>query len=348
MPSASTRITEAGESELVIRTLYEITSDYKQGFERQVQRILELGCRRFDLDIGILSKILGNRYEVRHFRAPEGASLHQGQTFPLGDTYCAITMQADRPTGFEHVAESEICTHPAYGAFRLEAYIGTPVVVDDEVFGTLNFSSARPHPRKFREPDIDALQLMATWVAAEIHRRRTEEALREATDELRHLTRIDPMTELLNRRGIEDSLVRIGQRLLCRPESCIALLVDLDDFKSVNDGYGHAAGDAVIVETARRIRKAVRPTDIAGRVGGDEFLILLPDCDPTMGDNIAERVRAALCHRAVETPREPVRITASIGVAHVPAGCDEVSEVIGAAGGALSRSKKSGKNTVAG
>jgi len=338
----------AGSAEELIRALYEITSDYGRGFENQVERILRLGCERFGLEIGILSRVIGDRYEILRVVAPADFTLERCATFRLEETLCASTIKADGPVGFERISRSEGRRHPAYCGMGLQAYVGTPVRVEGEIFGTLNFSSPVARRRRFDETVFDALRLMSNWVAVEIHRRRTEEALRAATAELLHLTRLDPLTELLNRRGMQDALDRISQRVRQGDPPFTALLVDLDSFKQVNDRHGHAAGDRVIQESARRIRNAVRPTDVVSRIGGDEFLLVLPGYSAFQALRLAERVRRAVSAEPILTDRGPVEVTASIGVAEIDADLSTIAEVLSEAGQPLAASKNGGKNRVSG
>ncbi|MEM7158633.1 MAG: GAF domain-containing sensor histidine kinase [Myxococcota bacterium] len=174
---------EVGKSEAVIRTLYAITSEHEQGFDHQLRRLLRLGCERFDLDIGVLSNIRGERYTIVHVVAPPSLSLSDGDEFELGVTPCSLTLRAEGPITFENMGQTHE-THPAYTSFRLESYIGVPITVDGECFGTLNFSSPEPRARHFDEVDVDALQLMGQWVGTELARRRRLDDLRAANTEL--------------------------------------------------------------------------------------------------------------------------------------------------------------------
>jgi len=336
----------AGKSGQVIRKLYEITSAYGEGFERQALRILQLGCEHFGLEIGMLSRVTGERLEVLHVVAPERAAVRKHDVFALKDTFCSLVVRSRKPVGFRHLSRSEHRDHPAHRAFGSEVYLGAPVIVEGEIFGTLCFLSPRPRARSFDEVDFDTLRLMASWVTVEIHRRRIEEALRAATAELLHLTRLDPMTELLNRRGMQDALVRIAERVRQGDPPFTALLVDLDAFKQVNDTHGHAAGDRVIQETARRIRNAVRPTDVVARIGGDEFLVVLPGHSAEQALRLAERVRHAVAADPVPTDHGPVSVTASIGVAEVGPASFTIAEVLAAAEQPLAASKRAGKDRV--
>lgn len=137
--------------------------------DEKVRQILELGCEIFGLPLAIVSRVEGAQYEVRfsfsHAEAPP-----PGSRFDLAETYCVHTLNADGPTGFHHVGASEIRKHPCYAAFGLEAYFGTPLIVDGERCGTLNFSSAEPHERPFDDRDRWLIQLFANWIGNEIFR----------------------------------------------------------------------------------------------------------------------------------------------------------------------------------
>ncbi len=178
-------VTPMSPSEAVIRRLHEITTQYRLGFPEQTRQLLRLGAERFGLEIGILAHVVGDKYRVVHAVAPPEVGLSDGATFAFGTTYCSITLQSEGPVGFEYAHETSLRTHPAYGAFGLEAYLGAPVIVAGEVFGTLNFSSARARPRRFEAVDVDCIQLMADWVGAELERHRAEASLAAANDELR-------------------------------------------------------------------------------------------------------------------------------------------------------------------
>lgn len=118
-----------------------------------------------------------------HAIAPETLGLSDGDEFALGITLCNLTLAANGPVALEHIGQTH-AKHPAYAAFRLESYIGIPVEVDGVRFGTLNFSSPVPRTRSFDEIDIDALQLMSSWVGGELSRRRRVQALQSANAEL--------------------------------------------------------------------------------------------------------------------------------------------------------------------
>ncbi|WP_367278128.1 GAF domain-containing protein [uncultured Photobacterium sp.] len=122
--------------------------------------------------IGILSLIEDDTYIIEHCVCPSSVSINPGDCFALGLTYCSETCRADGPVAIEHVGQSsKLAQHPVYRQQQLESYIGVPVYCGDTLFGTLNFSSAAPYSRQFRNLDIDCLQLMASWIEVELVRR---------------------------------------------------------------------------------------------------------------------------------------------------------------------------------
>jgi diguanylate cyclase (GGDEF)-like protein len=127
------------------------------------------------------------------------------------------------------------------------------------------------------------------------------------------------------------------------------LLADLDDFKQINDTHGHVIGDAVLRDASKRLGTPMRPYDAVGRYGGEEFLIVLPGCDMTNALQVAERVRAFVASKPLETPSGTVAITVSLGVAAVEKGqATGVDQLIVAADEALYRAKHAGRNRVEG
>jgi diguanylate cyclase (GGDEF)-like protein len=148
----------------------------------------------------------------------------------------------------------------------------------------------------------------------------------------------DPLTELWNRRAFEERY-----DALTAPESLRAptiLMIDVDHFKSVNDGYGHEAGDNTLVGVAQRIKSALRPDDFAARYGGDEFVVLLPDTLPERAVEVGERIRTAVSSAFTDPP-----ITVSIGVCQ-PEHADRRRATL-EADRALYEAKERGRNQVA-
>ena len=146
-------------------------------------------------------------------------------------------------------------------------------------------------------------------------------------------------------------LQAIAERAMAAGSSFAVMVADLDRFKVVNDRWGHLAGDAVLVEVAKRLRNTLRAGDLLARIGGEEFLIALPDITLAEARNIAERLCAAVQDQPIACGTVDLQITASIGLAISEGGAppdqiDSVTAMVDRADRALMRSKSAGRNQV--
>jgi diguanylate cyclase (GGDEF)-like protein len=157
---------------------------------------------------------------------------------------------------------------------------------------------------------------------------------------------VDGLTGLPNRRQCEETLEDEFARVERFGGSLAVVVADLDWFKDVNDRHGHPTGDAVLREVAVLLEETVRDVDLAGRWGGEEFVLVLPGTDLTGGVQLAERIRVALAGRTVlAVDGSPIPVTASFGVAAIPP-AKTASELFAAADAAMYQAKRAGKNRV--
>ena len=157
---------------------------------------------------------------------------------------------------------------------------------------------------------------------------------------------VDGLTGLPNRRQCEETLASELARIERFGGALAVVVADLDWFKDVNDRHGHPSGDAVLREFAQLLRETLRDIDMAGRWGGEEFLLLLPGTDLAGGAQVAERIRVALAGRIVlSADGSPIPVTASFGVAATPP-ASTAAELFSAADAALYEAKRNGKNRV--
>ncbi len=168
-----------------------------------------------------------------------------------------------------------------------------------------------------------------------------------ARETLRAQATRDTLTGMLNRGAVLDVLGREIDRSARQGTPLGLLLADVDHFKRVNDTFGHAAGDAVLREVARRLGDVVRPYDRLGRLGGEEFLLVLPDCDAAETVRLGERLCVRLAAEPVDFAGGSVAVTASIGAAarepDAPVGAEALLQ---AADAAMYRAKRAGRNRV--
>lgn len=174
---------------------------------------------------------------------------------------------------------------------------------------------------------------------------RTEE-LEKAKQNAESLARTDSLTGINNRRAFYEiaNMLDNQARRSRRPYS--ALMIDLDFFKAINDNYGHDSGDSVLVLVSELIVKVFRSSDVVGRVGGEEFGVMLPDTELEDAQALAEKLRNSIRETAIQGPKGEIRITASVGVAMMDDKAESFEQVMSNADNALYQAKRTGRNRV--
>lgn len=170
--------------------------------------------------------------------------------------------------------------------------------------------------------------------------------LQKANQQLKHLSRTDRLTGLFNRGYWEELLEAEFRRQQRANRSTSLVLFDIDHFKPFNDTYGHTVGDDVIRMVAEVTRNTVRNTDLAGRYGGEEFGIILPDTSPQEAVQLAERLRERIEEMIVDSHDQKLQVTISLGVAGFDSELSDHSQWIDKADQALYLSKETGRNRV--
>jgi diguanylate cyclase len=169
--------------------------------------------------------------------------------------------------------------------------------------------------------------------------------LKRELEKMRALSCLDPLTGALNRRGLDDAFARESTRADRRASALGVVLIDLDDFKRLNDERGHQAGDCALAHVAAVMRATLRPHDAIGRFGGEEFLLLLPDTDKAASVAVIERLKHKLAASKLSHAGEPVQVTFSAGVVERSRE-ESLDALIARADCALYQAKRSGKNRV--
>jgi diguanylate cyclase (GGDEF)-like protein len=173
-------------------------------------------------------------------------------------------------------------------------------------------------------------------------------AMSKERTELRHKTAamIDPLTGLLNRRAFLADAEALLQQQIARDRPIAVLLIDLDHFKSINDRFGHAVGDKVLQVFANTARASLRQTDLVGRLGGEEFTVLLADASMDNAYLVADRLRKAFAAAAAVVDGEPLYATSSVGVSVIVDPRQDLTKLITLADQALYLAKARGRNRV--
>jgi diguanylate cyclase (GGDEF)-like protein len=223
------------------------------------------------------------------------------------------------------------CGHAAADSVSLEL----PLIGHGEVLGLLELVAAGPDG----EAELRAAEPLALLLAEAATRALTGIALRER---LKNDAVRDGLTGLYNRRFLEELQERLALSAERRKSPLSAIMIDIDHFKRINDEHGHAAGDAVLRAVAVAAVSALRRTDLICRYGGEELVVLLPDCPLTHAVERAELLRT----RIAELTENGITVTASLGVASIPETSPRSSDLFAAADRAMYQAKQQGRNRV--
>lgn len=211
-----------------------------------------------------------------------------------------------------------------------------PLIVKDEAIGVINISNKK-NKNLFNQDDLDFMGALANQAAIAI-----------SNAQLYKLAITDGLTKLFIRRHFEYMLENEVRRSQRYKHNMTLLMMDIDNFKSINDTYGHQVGDEMLKQIAEVIINMVRKIDMPSRYGGEEFAIILPETHKDNSKKIAERLRKKISGIVLKT-KDNIEIspTISIGIAGYPVDADDKDDVVGFADKALYFAKNSGKNCVA-
>ena len=286
--------------------------------EHLARRLLELVARATGLETTYLTRIDWAE-DVQHVLVSRNGgdlAIGEGLQVPWQDTLCQRAL-ATGTTRCDDVPAVFADCDAAIG-LGIQTYVTVPVYdVEGEVYGTLcGVSADRVPVTDDAHAVMGALAEMITMQLRD-HAARHEIA-RQAEDltvlnaQLRHLALTDELTGLANRRALLENLERLGAAARRSGRPLAVVSVDVDRFKGINDRFGHAAGDDVLIRIADALQSVARGQDVVGRIGGDEFLVLLPDTDADGAATLAARMQQGC--GALELP-DGSRVSVSLGVA---------------------------------
>ena len=295
------------------------------GPEPSFDLITQLAQMALNLPIVLITLIDRDRQWIKSKRGMDTSETARSISF------CTHAITQDRP-----FIVSDASIHPQFrdnplvaGAPHIRFYIGIPLKMRDGFkIGTL--CAIDTIPRALSTVAIDILVGLGSMVVDQI--------------ELRRLAITDPLTGALTRRGFDTAIDREMnlEKPSGRPFSIIA--VDIDHFKSVNDVYGHASGDLVLQAVVGKIKQELRPSDFVARLGGEEFVIGLPDTELGGARALAERIRVKIAGTVIHRQSQHISVTASFGVVRHVGAHDELATTLERADAALYLAKQRGRN----
>src|SRR5262245_54315817 len=246
---------------------------------------------------------------------------------PLDTGTTGWAVRNRRTRNVPDVTKDPLCNVVAGTPNDPEAFVCVPLLAEERVVGALNVYRGGAD-RAFSDAEVQLVERFATMAALAYDSARQRETLREQV-------KTDGLTGLLNHRACQERL----QAELNHGGTVGVVLIDLDHFKVINDVHGHAEGDRVLAAAANRLKGVVRDTDAVGRLGGEEFVLILPGVDADGAEDAAERARAALAELTVKG--RP--LASSAGVAVAPADGDDGPALLEAGDAALYWAKRSGR-----
>jgi diguanylate cyclase (GGDEF)-like protein len=310
--------------------------------EERFDRITELAQQLFGVPIALVSLVTADR---QWFKSLRGLAVRET---PREISFCAHAILRDAP-----LVVSDARIDPAFadnplvtGEPAIRFYAGCPVHYRGQAIGTLCVIDRTP--REFDATQLRALQNLAAIVESEFRLQALsadQNALLAELDETRRQALLDYLTGTWNRRGIDEIVPRELSRASRTNDAVAIMLIDLDRFKYINDTLGHHAGDVTLQEVARRLRRCIRPHDVIGRYGGDEFLVFLGQCGKADAERIGERMLESVRDIPIETPAGTVTTSISIGLYSMQeVASRSLGQIVEAADQALYRAKDLGRD----
>jgi diguanylate cyclase (GGDEF)-like protein/PAS domain S-box-containing protein len=317
-----------------IRELYLVAASGRGSSEDQIVRALEVGCARMGLEWGFV-------VHVDNAVATVGASVGNGSygtgdSVRVGKSLLRAALASSDLVVVEDAKTNPVAADPAARSGKIGTFLAFPIEIESKRYGAVCFASPVRRDSPLPESDRDFIRLIGALIAAAIERGL-------AQSRLDAMAFSDPLTALPNRASLNASIEDLIGKARRADDRFAVHFLDLDDFKAVNDEYGHVVGDELLQIVARRLRAAIGPVDIAARLGGDEFIILQPGATH-------EADATELASKIIDAINEPlsiggtaISVGASIGISFFPADGNDVLSLFGTADRALYRAKSSGR-----
>ena len=237
-------------------------------------------------------------------------------------------------------AQPETSTSQSATLLRIRSILCVPILIESKVAALIYVYKTDPAARPFDENDVQLAVAISHQAALTIQRSH----LIERSLVLEQSANFDSLTGLLARNHFLNLAEREFQRAKRLKHNLVILMLDFDEFKQINDTYGHIVGDQVMKAVAERCSKQIRNIDMVGRFGGDEFIFLLVETTPEDAQHVADRICKNIAETTIEADPGPLQMTVSIGVAPLDESCANLIDLLNRADKALYAAKRAGKN----
>ena len=293
--------------------------------EASFDRITRLTRKLFSVPVAIISFIDGHR---QWYKASEGLTCKE---VPKEKTFCQHVVAEGKP-----IIVPDATLDPQFQQNEhvvndpgVRFYAGIPLTTDDgHHIGV--FCIVDTVPRRFEKAEIEVMQDLAMMAMGAL--------------ELRLTANKDGLTGALSRRAFKEEVAHAAALALRHHHDLSVVALDLDHFKSINDTHGHAAGDLVLQRTVQCCADQLRSTDLIGRLGGEEFAVLLPNTGRATAIQVAEKMRAAIEHQRILFKDKFIKLSASFGIAWLDYDVRDVETLLERADQALYSAKSAGRN----
>ncbi len=293
--------------------------------EEAFDRITRLTRRIFDVPMSTVTLIDGHR---QWFKSRQGIEACETER---GPALCNIVVRQSRALIVpDTLADGRFAANPlVIGEPRIRFYAGVPLLTP-EGYGIGTLCAMDTKPRSFLADQVETLTDLGRIVTSEL--------------ELRRLAMTDGLTGTLSRRAFREECVRTFALARRHRHDLACIMVDLDHFKAVNDSHGHAVGDMVLAAATAACREELRKSDSFGRLGGEEFAVLLPCTSLASALRVAEKLRGAIAQMRIPTPAGTLQVTASFGVSAIDNTTSDMDTLLQNADTALYAAKHEGRN----
>ena len=283
----------------------------QQDLDGLLNQLLEIAKESTGARYAALGLSNDNKREPGQFLSTgiDAAAAHAIQTLPLEQGARESLGQENSTLSLIHLAKHWASLGFPEDHAPMTSFLGVSIRCHGQFFGRLSLANkltANGRATDFSELDEQIVLTLAAQAGTAIQ---NLQLLHDSKEQARH----DSLTGLLNHSAILNALTQELARAERNRHPVAVLIADLDHFKRINDTYGHPVGDTVLQETAQRLRETARHYDLVGRAGGEEFLIIVPNCDLNALHECAERFRSAISDMPFNTPSGPLTITVSIG-----------------------------------